>query len=171
MKKTMFAAAAGAMALFGASAASADNFSPANSTFGFRGTVNVSHSISLTCTMDITAKSSVSGADASITAVSLSGFLCSLVTFSGLPWDVNVTAPATPGATATDLSISNVIATTTTGVVCGPDTIAVKWGNTTPRTIIIPTGTEINPPNAPDQTCKVAGTLSQVSGPVLSITK
>jgi|GEM_PF-3074252 len=169
MKKMMFALAAGAMALSGATAASADTFTPAGGTFGFSGTVAVSYTIPLTCTMTATVVSTAAGTDANITGATLTGGLCAAVGFIGLPWNVDVLTPVAPpnGLPATTLKLKGVTARTVTGTVCGPDDIVVNWNPGPPATITIPLGTEINPPTPG---CKVSGTLTQVSGPPLVIT-
>ncbi len=169
MKKMMFAMATGVMALTAASAASADTFNPAASTFGFGGSVDVEYNIQLTCDMSITVKSNAAGDDADVTAASLSGGLCGLVAFANLPWNIDVVAPVPPptGVPATQLKIKDVKVTTVFGVTCGPEDIIVGWNDGPPATITIPVGTEINPPTPG---CKVSGILIQTSGPPLTIT-
>lgn len=166
MKKMMFALAAGAMALSGASAASADSFTPANTTFGFSGPVVVSYTITLNCTMGVTVQS-LGSTDAQVSGATLTGGLCGVVGFIGFPWNVDVFAPVPPptGVTATKLKIKGVTARTTTGTVCGPEDIIVDWNPGPPATIVI--DTEINPPTPG---CKVKGTLTQVSGAPLIVT-
>ncbi len=169
MKKMMFAMAAGVMALTAASAASADTFSPANSTFGFEGSVDVEFNFQLTCDMSVTVQSNSGGTDANVTAAGLSGGLCGLVGFSSLPWNVDVEAPTPPptGVAATKLRIKGVKVTTVLGSTCGPEDIIVDWNAGPPATITIPVGTEINPPTPG---CKVSGILTQTSGPAATIT-
>lgn len=169
MKKMMFALAAGAIALSGATAASADSFTPASTTAGFSGTVAVSYTIPLTCTMTATVVTNAAGNDANITASALTGGLCAVVSFIGLPWNVDVNTPVPPptGVAATTLKLKGVTARTTTGTVCGPEDIIVNWNAGPPATITIPLGTEINPPTPG---CKVSGTLTQVSGAALVVT-
>jgi hypothetical protein len=162
----MFAAAAAlAFAGAGAGAAQAATYLPASTTFQFRGTVNVQQNISLTgCTMNATVVSTalVGGANtASVTAASLSGGLCGLVTFNGFNWPIAVTGSS--GGVATQLTISGIGVGALSGTCAGSSVVTwsqsptpPKIGFSTPASDIPPSGTSTNP-------CKIVGTLNQIS--------
>lgn len=165
MKKMMFAAAAAALAFAGAGAAQAATFLPASTTAQFRGTVTVQQNITLTgCTMNATVQSTalVGGANtASVTAASLSGGLCGLVTFNGFNWPVAVTGSA--GGVATQLTISGIGVGALSGTCSGSSVVTwsqspapSKIGFSNPASNIPPSGTSTNP-------CRVIGNLSQIS--------
>lgn len=169
MRKTLIALAACTAALTGASAAQADTFTPASSTFTFSGSVVYTDGFPLSCTLSLSIASNAAGNDASVTAAVFSGGgLCGSVAASGLPWNIDVSAPTPPptGVAATRIAIKGV---TTQGLVrrCGPGTVIANWNAGPAATITFPTGTQVTPPSPG---CGLVGTLTQVGGPPLVIT-
>lgn len=162
MKKTILALATSVLALSSASAAHADSFSPAGSTTVFTGSVNLSGSpIVLTCTMTMTVTANAAGTDAQVTAADLGLGLCATLPIGNLPWNIDVFAPIPPptGLTATQLQVSGA----QVGF-CGPGNVIANW-NTGGPSITLPAGTMLMPGS-----CRMQGTLTQSSGPSLTIT-
>lgn len=163
MKKMMIALATSALALTGASTAWADTFSPPSSTAVFEGSVTVKKDIELECDMTATvATGALNGSGdntAAVTSADLTGGLCGLVNFTNFNWPVTVTASS--GGAATQLQIANVQVNTLFSS-CGPGNVSVAWSNGPAATITFAGGTTLGG-------CTIAGTLTQVSGPAITI--
>lgn len=111
-KKILSCGALLASAAFLVPQASAQTFSPSGPfTLSNVGSITVSKGISLSC--GLTGSGSVSGSGAaSVTSISLTGFLCSSITFSGGPFAVSGPSPTT-------ITISGVTVTAITGNCAG----------------------------------------------------
>lgn len=171
MKIMMFAAATAVLTLAGAQAAKADSFLPANSVFVFNGTADVtSQALTINCGANLTIESNLLGDDAEVSVTTLSGsMICGLCQFLDLPWNVDITAPASPGASATKLAFRGVkLKNHLTGGICGPEDIEVTWSPGSPTRLTTPIGTEINPPTPG---CRFVLDLYQVAGPSPVFTK
>jgi hypothetical protein len=111
IKKILAAGALAASAAFLVPHASAQTFSPNGSfTLASIGTITVSKGITLSCGLNGTG--SVSGGAASVSSISLTGTLCSSVTFSGTPYTVT-------SGSLTSITLNGVVVTAITGNCAG----------------------------------------------------
>jgi len=157
-----------AAALFGAQAAYATTYTPAG-TFHATGTLTVQKGLTLTCAADFTVVvpnaapdshgSASHGHSATVTAATLTGSLglCSAVTLNNFPWAVNLVG--------SNLTFSNVAATTITPGNCLPGTVQGAWNNTA-RTVSFVNQTLTG--GSGSANCVINGTLTV--NPTISIT-
>lgn len=157
MNRSLSALAAAA-ALVGASSAAADTFSPAASSATFTGAVTVDGFVTLNCDMTVSYQSAVGGGDADLVSASLSGGYCTVFSPASLASNIDVHAPTTPGAAATQLKLRGMTLAT-----CGPGTdIVVGWNAAVPATITIYSATAVG-------SCLIEGILYQDSGSAVTI--
>ncbi|TGX54310.1 hypothetical protein E5A73_09395 [Sphingomonas gei] len=111
IKKILAAGALAASAAFLVPQASAQTFSPSGAfTLTNIGTITVSKGITLSCSLS--GGGTVSGGAASVSSITLSGGLCSSVTFTGAPYTVT-------SGSLTSITLNGVIVTGITGNCAG----------------------------------------------------
>ncbi|ATQ42264.1 hypothetical protein [Caulobacter mirabilis] len=165
-----FVAIAAATAITNAHTAHAAAFSPPNAiNMVFEGDVEFRENLTFNCTMTAhvltTNPDGAGNNEGYVYAAGLSnGFLCSLVSLQQALYPIAVLPTGPSGVPATDIEIQGISVVTAMGGTCTGNLWA-DWSDGAPATITF------SPLSTLTGGCTIRGTLSQVSGPALTITQ